>query len=149
MDRRTFVKAGCLACLGITTAASLLESCTAVRYAKAKLNDDGLLVDPKEFETKHKGKLVYRNYVIIHHEELKYPICIYRIDETEYSALLMKCTHQGAELQVSGDQLTCPSHGSEFDKAGIAMQGPATELLRSFPVTMSNGKLFIDLRIQS
>ena len=38
---------------------------------------------------------------IVNNPQLKYPICVYRLGDGNYSALLMKCTHQGAELQVT------------------------------------------------
>ena len=64
----------------------------------------------------------------------------------EYSALWMKCTHQGSELQASGDHLHCPSHGSEFNNKGTVSQGPAEKNLKSFPVSVGDGKIKIDLR---
>lgn len=104
---------------------------------------NGLTVDLKEFETRKQG---VRSYVIVQHADLQYPICVYRLDGGAYSALLMRCTHQGAELQVAGDQLSCPAHGSTFDKMGKVVQSPASEDLRTFPVSVVNDKLFIDLR---
>ena len=82
-------------------------------------------------------------------ESLQYPLCVYRLDDDSYSAVLMQCTHQGAELQVAGDQLTCPAQGSEFDNTGMVTQGPAAMNLRSFPVSIENEQLFIDLRKRS
>ena len=79
-------------------------------------------------------------------DALKYPICIYRLDEKQYSALWMKCAHQGAELQASGDFLQCPAHGSEFNNKGMVTNGPASTNLKSFPVTVYNNEIFIDLR---
>ena len=61
----------------------------------------------------------------------------------------MKCAHQGAELQASGDVLQCPAHGSEFNNKGIVTNGPASTNLRTFTVTVTNNELFIDLRKQS
>lgn len=101
-----------------------------------------MLIDTAEFNSR-KG---YHAYVIAAHDSLTFPICIYRIDDNTYSALLMECTHQGAELQVSGDHLTCPAHGSEFDRWGKVQQAPAISDLRRFPVTVSGEQLFIDLR---
>jgi nitrite reductase/ring-hydroxylating ferredoxin subunit len=145
MDRSTFIKAGCFACTSVSFLGTVLQSCTSVKYTTGKMNENGLLVDLKEFKTK-KG---VRSYVIVRHEDLQYPVCVYRVEENKYNALLMRCTHQGAELQVSGDQLTCPAHGSSFDKSGKVTQAPASTDLRSFPVTIVNEQLFIDLRKQS
>jgi Rieske Fe-S protein len=81
----------------------------------------------------------------VHHDQLEYPIYLFRLSENNYSALWMKCTHQGSELQASGDHLYCPSHGSEFDKNGSVTQGPAEKNLRSFAVTVQNETLLINL----
>ena len=144
MQRREFIKKSCIACSSVTLLAAFIESCTSVRYAAGNLNNDGILVDLEEFDVKKEG--AHRSYVIIRNDELQFPICVYRIDDNTYSAVWMQCSHQGAELQVSGDQLTCPAHGSEFDKTGKVAQGPAANDLRSFPVTIMNDQLFIDLR---
>jgi Rieske Fe-S protein len=61
----------------------------------------------------------------------------------------MKCTHQGTELNASGEFLQCPAHGSEFNSNGKVRSGPADKDLRTFPVVVSSNELFIDLRKQS
>src|SRR5437868_6922937 len=142
MDRKTFIQAGCLACISTGFLSMILQSCDAVKYTSGTMNKDGLLVDIKEFETRN-GHL---SYIIVKHESLQYPVCVYRIDETHYNALLMKCTHQGTELQAAGERLICTAHGSEFDKFGKVMQSPAAEDLRTFPVSIVNNQIFIDLR---
>ena len=147
MNRRDFIKSSCIACSSISFTAVLLQSCTAVRHASGELVENGLLVGLDNFVLPPNG---FRTYLIVRHDELQYPICIYRLNANEFSALYMQCTHQGTELQVSGDLLTCPAHGSEFDKFGKVVQAPAASDLRSFPVTIvDNKKLFIDLRKQS
>jgi len=87
-----------------------------------------------------------RQYIIVKNESLTFPVYLYRFSDNEYSAVLMKCTHQGAELSASGDHLHCPSHGSEFNNKGILSQGPAEKNLRAFKVSADNEKIFIDLR---
>lgn len=77
---------------------------------------------------------------------LEFPIYLYRFSDNEYTALLMKCTHQGNELQASGNHLHCSVHGSEFNNKGVVAQGPAERNLRSFKVSFDNEKIFIDLR---
>jgi Rieske Fe-S protein len=146
MDRKEFIRSSCVACIGMALGASVLQSCVGSKYAKGALNENGLLLDIKEFEPDKKGG---RPYVIVRHDDLQYPICVYHLEGTKYSALLMRCTHQGVELQVSGDQLTCPAHGSEFDKLGNVTQSPAPVPLRTFPVSVTGTQLFIDLRKQS
>ncbi|MFV8347346.1 ubiquinol-cytochrome c reductase iron-sulfur subunit [Flavobacterium sp. ZB4P13] len=77
---------------------------------------------------------------------IKYPICVYRFDANNYSALLMQCTHQGTELQVFGDKLQCSAHGSEFSSKGNVENGPADRNLRNFPIKIDNNTLKISLK---
>ena len=96
--------------------------------------------------TAFQNKESFRKYVVVQHEKLKYPVCVYRFSETEYTALLMRCPHQGAELQVFGSRLQCPAHGSEFNDKGVVENGPADTNLRTFPVTEHNHQLYISLK---
>jgi Rieske Fe-S protein len=146
MDRRKFIKNSCTACLSATAVVGVLSSCTSTRYISGALGKDGLTVDTKEFITNQSGKKGYHSFIIVRNEKLQYPICVYRFSDELYSALWMRCTHQGAELQASGDYLQCTAHGSEFDSKGTVKNGPADRNLRNFPVTVSNNQLFIDLR---
>jgi len=88
----------------------------------------------------------YNKYIVVQQEQLKYPICVYRFSQNEYSAVLMRCTHQGAELQVFGDKLECPAHGSTFSNTGQVKNGPADTNLRTFPVIVQNDQLLISLK---
>lgn len=144
MNRRDFISDSCKACLSATVLGSMLGSCTGTRYAAGRLNNDGLLVPLDEFVSKQGNG--YRTFIIVRNDALQYPICVYRFGDKEYSALWMRCSHQGAELQASGDMLQCPAHGSEFSNKGQVTNGPADTDLRSFPVTLLNKELFIDLR---
>jgi Rieske Fe-S protein len=146
MNRREFIVNSCTACLGATAVSGLLWSCSATRYTTGTLGKDGITVNIDEFKTNKKGREGYRSFIIVRNESLKYPIYVYRFGNAGYSAVWMRCTHQGAELQASGDQLQCSAHGSEFNNRGKVTNGPADKDLRSFPVTVNNNELFIDLR---
>ena len=146
MDRRKFIQTGCMACLSTTALTAILSSCKTTRYITGKLGTDGLLVNTDEFKILKNGHPGHRSFIIVRNDALQYPICVYRFSETEYSALWMSCTHQGTELQASGDFLQCPAHGSEFSNKGKLTNGPANKDLRSFPVSVNNTELFIDLR---
>ena len=88
----------------------------------------------------------FRHYVVVQNDQLRFPVCLYRFSEDQYSAVLMRCTHQGAELQVFGDRLQCPAHGSEFDNHGVVKSGPANTNLRTFPVSIQNNQINISLK---
>ena len=147
MERREFIKRSCVACLSATAfPALLLSSCKSVKFISGTLNNDGLTINADDFKTRKSGSNSFRSYVIVRNDALKYPICVFRFSETDYSALWMQCTHQGTELQAAGDYLHCPAHGSEFSDKGHVLNGPADQNLKTFPVVVNNNELFIDLR---
>ncbi len=146
MDRKDFIKACGLLCVGSTAAAVLLQSCSGVNYvAKANASGNKLAIKKTEFETIKKEKTVKRPYAIVKTEQLNFPICIYRIDDTHYSAVLMECTHKGCELQPHGEYLICPCHGSEFSKKGVVQNPPAEAHLRTFNITTDEENIYLQL----
>lgn len=149
MKRRDFIKNGCAACLSMTALPLLVSSCTTLINTTGKLVKDGIVLNAEDFKITDKGSSEYRAFLIVRNDALKFPICLYRFNDKQYSALWMKCAHQGAELQASGDYLQCPAHGSEFNNKGQVTNGPASTNLRTFPVTVSRNEIFIDLRKQS
>ncbi len=149
MKRREFISGSCSLCLSAVVLSTLLPGCQSTLYIPGKLNKDGMIVETDDFKLKENGKISYRSYLVIRNDELNFPICIYRFSENDYSALWMQCAHQGAEVQVAGTHLQCPAHGSEYDSRGRVTNGPAETGLRTFPVTVANNQLFIDMRKQS
>jgi Rieske Fe-S protein len=141
MDRKVFLKSCGHACLGAGMLSALLESCSEAKQVEGTMMNSGIVFPGNSFH--HNNG--FRKYVVVQHESLKYPICVYRMNANTYSALLMRCTHQGAELQVFGEKLECPAHGSVFNNLGIVQNGPAENNLRSFPVTIQNDQLYISL----
>jgi Rieske Fe-S protein len=145
MTRRDFIAKSCLACAGGSLLSLSLSGC-ATHHVTGMLEQSGVSISTSEFVQIKNKATTYRTYLIVQHEQLEFPIYLYRFSETEYTALWMECTHQGAELQASGDFLHCPSHGSEFTNRGTISSGPAEKNLRSFPVSVMNDKILIDLR---
>lgn len=139
MDRQEFLKTCGMACLASIGVASLLQSCASSQYfAKSEVEGEYLKVLLTEFSAE-------RKYVLIRSERLNFPIYLYQVNTSEYSAVWMECTHQGAELSAHGELLTCPAHGSEFDKLGQVMQGPAQSNLRKFKTKTENQHVLIHL----
>jgi Rieske Fe-S protein len=146
MDRKGFMKiigGGCFCGSALTT---LVNSCTAARMIRGKIVGDELVVDLKNFYVESGGERNFRNYIIVGNDQLKYPVCVYRFNQNEYTALWMRCTHQGNELQVFGDKLQCPAHGSEFNNQGAVQNGPADKALRTFPVVVDKSQIRISLK---
>jgi Rieske Fe-S protein len=55
-------------------------------------------------------------------------------------ALTITCTHQGCDVEPSGSGATatlyCPCHGSQFDRNGGVLRGPANAPLQHFAVSV-------------
>jgi Rieske Fe-S protein len=146
MNRRTFIKQTCITCVSGGLIPFLTTSCQATHYASGVMDATGIIVPKSEFTYLKKEQTLTRQYIIIQNDKLEFPIYVYRFSDTEYSALWMKCTHQGAELQAAGDSLHCPSHGSEFTNKGAVSNGPAEKNLRSFSIIVQTETITIDLR---
>ena len=141
MNRKEFI-IGCGLCL--TGMPLWLGGCAGTKYLSAPIEGDSLVVPVSSFLTENTEKK-YLTYLVVNNERLEYPICLYRFSESDYKALLMKCTHQGTELQVFGDRLQCPAHGSEFSNTGEVQNGPADVALRTFPVLITGESIKIKL----
>jgi len=66
---------------------------------------------------------------------------IFAIDDT--------CTHRGCSLgdgKLDGSTLQCACHGSRFDvTTGAVVGGPAEDPVQSYPVTVANGEVQVDV----
>ena len=60
------------------------------------------------------------------------------------------CTHEEASLStgvLKGELVKCPLHGSRFSVCtGKALEEPAQEDLRTYPVMLEGDRILIDLR---
>lgn len=145
MNRKEFFKTCGYACLSGVAFVSVLQSCSTSKIINAEISGAEILVNLTDFEINKKGKITYKKYIVIQNSALNYPICIYRFSENEFTALNLQCTHQGAELQVFGDKIVCPAHGSEFNSKGNVESGPALKQLRSFTIKIEKTQLKLSL----
>lgn len=145
MDRKEFLKICGFSCLGIIGLSGIMQSCATTHYATPKVQGNKLIITKKEFEIIVGDVTKYRNHIVSKVEGIDFPIIIYRNPNDSYKALLLRCSHQGAELSVNGDVLTCPAHGSEFGKNGEVIQGPAEQQLTSFKVETDTENIYIQL----
>jgi Rieske Fe-S protein len=146
MDRKQFIQTCGAACLGLVSASTLFSGCASTKIIQAPINGSDLLLSLHHFVISDEKETTYKKYVMVHNEQLQYPVCVYRHAADQYTALFMRCTHQGSELQVFGDRLQCPAHGSEFDNKGLVMNGPAAQNLRTLPVQLEEQQLKISLK---
>lgn len=131
-----------LSCIGISAS---MSSCSSVHHVAGLNNNNSILVSRSEFIHTKGDKKALRRYIIVRVENLNFPIVVYRFSETDFKALLLRCTHQSYELNVSGDLISCAAHGSEFTNKGDVVQGPAEQSLKSFPITIDENNIYIQL----
>lgn len=144
MQRRNFIRTGCLACLGSSAVITLLQGCSSAYYAQqVEFKQNSLVVKKSEFVEIKKEKETVRNVVVAKYEKLGFPIAVFRLGEDQYSAVYLECTHQGNEVQPNGNYLVCEGHGSEFDNLGKVTQGPAEDPLRTFVVKTDKENIYI------
>jgi len=136
----------CRACVGGYLGLSLLDGCSSTKMVNGSIQDSDLIVPLSEFGGAEGNQGQYGESVIVRNAALKFPLYVYRTGGDTFIALWMRCTHQGTELQVFGQRLECPAHGSQFDIGGVVLRGPADTNLKSFPVRIDNNQLKISLR---
>lgn len=57
------------------------------------------------------------------------------------------CTHLQCIVNVEGERLVCPCHGSTYDRTGRVLRGPAERPLAQFPARLTDdGELIIEYR---
>lgn len=93
MNREEFIKICGLSCAGLITTSLLLQGCAGTQYMSAEINDDFMEIPLSAFSTENDSR--FRDYLVVENSRLNYPIAVYRHNENNYTALLMRCTHQG------------------------------------------------------
>ena len=75
-------------------------------------------------------------------------IAVFRLEDGVY-AIDNLCSHGNAKLCegfVEGDRVECPFHQAQFNlRDGRVHCGPATEPVRTWPVRIENGRVFLQL----
>ncbi len=145
MERRSFFKqcgALGLSCIGVSLS---LDSCDSVHHITGIAKNNTIKLSKSEFIIKKNTKSSFRKYIIVRVENINYPIVVYRFSETDFKALLLRCTHQAFELNVNGDLISCSAHGSEFTNKGDVVQGPADQSLKLFPISIDKNNINIQL----
>lgn len=75
------------------------------------------------------------------------PVLVLRVGDDFYCVEDV-CTHDGQPMttgEFDGCELTCPRHGARFNvKTGQPTRMPATEPVRTFPVMVRDGQIFVE-----
>jgi Rieske Fe-S protein len=70
-------------------------------------------------------------------------LIVIRSGPSTITALSRRCTHQSNTVNVSANNLLCPSHNSIFDFNGNVISGPATSPLTKYTASISNSIITI------
>ncbi len=132
MKRREFIIKGGYSCLAISGLGFLLTEC---KSASIKDTEKELIIPVSLMKKK--------NHLLVSSKHVLEKILVVREKDGNYHSLLMKCTHKGAEINLEGDKLVCPSHGSTFDMDGNVTNKPAKTELKRFPVTLNENEITI------
>ena len=73
------------------------------------------------------------------------PVYLLTLDGGGFAALSSVCTHRGCTVDIGGPGLACPCHGSQYDREGQVMRGPASRALTRYPVRATGDELVIDV----
>jgi nitrite reductase/ring-hydroxylating ferredoxin subunit len=142
-ERRRFLGmcgGGCAALLGLSP---LLAACASlvtrtVRPVDGRI-DLALAQYPELTEPRGSLKIVP--------EGQSEPIYVLSLPDASFAALSPICTHLGCTVDISGEVLICPCHGSTYDRGGKVLRGPAERALTRYGVTSSEkGVITIHLR---
>ncbi len=76
-------------------------------------------------------------------------IALFKLDDGCVYAINNECSHGNAKLCdgfVEGHMVECPFHQALFDvRDGSVGCGPATEPVKSWPVKIEDGRVYLDL----
>jgi Rieske Fe-S protein len=136
-DRRRFVHLG-----ATVLAAAVLDGCASLMTRRVAIVNDRIEIDLRQFPELNEPGGVVR----LLPDGWTEPFYLLALERNGFAALSPICTHLECTVDVSGDRLVCPCHGSTFDREGRVLQGPAERpLTRYASRLMADGVLVIDV----
>lgn len=143
MQRRQFIKNSCNACLLLAAGYILpeLTGCTPSKYAI--INTASPVNDIIEVPL---AAFTQSALQIVRPKGWYYDIAVQKKNDNTFSSLLLQCTHQDNQLDITGNGYHCSLHGSVFDKEGKVKKGPAEMPLHQYTTTINQDKLIIHLK---
>lgn len=142
MERKKFIR---MVALGAPAMALGLQGCGTAYFAQYTFADRRFIIPRAEFTDRKRGVPVPRKFILIIHEGLPFPVCIYDRGEKGYTALYLRCTHRGCEVKPRDGYLVCPCHGSEFSNTGEVTHPPAEQNLQQFEVFTDDENIYVKL----
>jgi Rieske Fe-S protein len=136
MARREFV-AACSACC----ASLLLAGCASLVTHPVPMSAGRIRLSLAEFPALARDD----GAIKVLPEGMTDPVYVLARGSGEFGAVSPICTHRGCTVDVHGDRLVCPCHGSTYDRDGRVLKGPAQRALTRYPVTRAGDDLVIEV----
>jgi cytochrome b6-f complex iron-sulfur subunit len=143
MQRREFLKVGCGVCLlgmaGVTIPGLLNQSEAKTFSFQGVITADQTILVPID-------QMNGLDYLTVEVNAWEANIAVHQQADGTYLSLLLLCTHMENNLNSTGNGYICPAHGSRYDLNGNVLVGPASDPLTSFPTTVVNGQIVINVK---
>jgi cytochrome b6-f complex iron-sulfur subunit len=135
-DRREFVRNGAaaLAVVMLPACASLVSRQVPLENGRIRLS---LRQHPELSEPRASLRLMPDGW--------DDPLFLFALEGGGYAAISSICTHRGCTVDLGGPGLACPCHGSQYDREGQVIRGPANRALTRYPVTVADDELLIEV----
>lgn len=65
-------------------------------------------------------------------------LLVFALPDDRFSVVSPVCTHRQCIVDVSGPRIVCPCHGSEYDRSGEVLVGPAERPLQHYPAELTS-----------
>ena len=73
------------------------------------------------------------------------PLYLVALEGGGFAAVSSICTHRGCTVDLGGPGFACPCHGSQYNREGQVMRGPASRALTRYPVRANGDELVIEV----
>lgn len=135
-DRRDFVRTS-----AASLAAAVLSSCASLVTRRVPLENGIIRLSLRQ----HPELAEPRGSLRLLPDGWEDPVYLLALDGGGFAAVSSVCTHRGCTVDLGGPGLACPCHGSQYDREGRVMRGPANRALTRYPVRTSGDDLVIEV----
>jgi len=135
-DRRDFVRTGTAA-----LAVLLLPGCASLVTRRVPLENGRVRLSLRQYPELAEP----RGSLRLMPDGWEDPLYLLALDGGEYAALSSICTHRGCTVDLGGSGLSCPCHGSQYDREGRVTRGPAARALTRYAVRVAGDELVIEV----
>lgn len=135
-DRRGFVRTGSAA-----LAAVLLPGCASIVTRRVPLEAGKVRLSLRQYPELAEP----RGSLRLMPDGWEDPLYLLALDGGGFVALSSICTHRGCTVDLGGPGLSCPCHGSQYDREGRVTRGPASRALTRYPVRIAGDEVVIEV----